>query len=405
MRLLTSLLCSAILVAAQDEKKPEPKALGGASQARIDDAIRKGLAYVMKANSIGNRQIPSGDDLVLYTLVSAGVAESDPKVRELWTKMLAAPLDRTYCAALRAMIFEEVDRVKYQPQIVRCAQFLVDNQCANGQWSYGEPIPPSSDVATPDVASARPATRKPPVPGDPGARVKPKVLRKVGVRRTRTGPAEGDNSNSQYAALGLRACYDAGVIVPHDVLVLGQKWWKSSQHGGKTEAGKLVATGDGGGEPRGWCYAVKDSHAAYGSMTAGAVGAAVIYDYLLDKDWKKDPVVKSGLAWMAQNFSVGKNVGPAENGNGQAGAWLFYYLYALERVGMLYDTESIGDHAWYAEGAEFIVGRQKPDGSFEPPDKGWGDRYEWDTCFAILFLKRATARLGVATPSAGSSKP
>jgi hypothetical protein len=392
MRLLTALAWAALLAAPQDEKKPEPKAPGRVSQAQIDDAIRKGLAYLDKAGSLGNRHIRSGDDLVLYTLVSAGVPESDPKVQELWTKMLAAPLDRTYCVSLRAMIFEEVDRVKYQPQIVKCAQFLVDNQCANGQWSYGEPGPPSTDVAS----AARPA-------GKPARTGKPKVLRKVAVKPTRTGPAEGDNSNAQYAALGLRACHDAGVIVPRETLTLAQKWWKNSQHGGKEEARNLVATG-GGGEPRGWCYGAKDSHPAYGSMTAGAVGAVVIYDYLLDKDWKKNPVVASGMAWMAGNFSVGRNVGPAENGAGKAGAWLFYYLYALERLGMLTDADSIGGHAWYAEGADFIVGRQKPDGSFEPPDKGWGDRYEWDTCFAILFLKRATGRLGVATPG-GGSKP
>ena len=46
---------------------------------------------------------------------------------------------------------------------------------------------------------------------------KPKVVRKIPVRRTRDGIAGGDNSNSQYAALGLRACAEAGILIPKEV--------------------------------------------------------------------------------------------------------------------------------------------------------------------------------------------
>jgi hypothetical protein len=135
-------------------------------------------------------------------------------------------------------------------------------------------------------------------------------------------------------------------------------------------------------------------------MTAGAVGAIAILDYLQAKDGKKNPHVHDGLAWLAKNWSVTENHGPSEVENGVGNAYLYYYLYALERVGMLLDVGSIGNHSWYPEGAEMLLKVQQPDGSWK------GSRPEvpaWDTCFAILFLKRATRGL-VATEAAGARK-
>ena len=66
--------------------------------------------------------------------------------------MLVEPLKSTYRVSLQAMILEEIHRVRYQKQLFKCAQFLIDNECKNGQWSYGEattyPEPASDFVAT-----------------------------------------------------------------------------------------------------------------------------------------------------------------------------------------------------------------------------------------------------------------
>ena len=80
---------------------------------------------------------------------------------------------------------------------------------------------------------------------------------------------------------------------------------------------------------------------------------------------------------------------------------VYYYLYALERAGIMSATETFGAHRWYVEGAEAILGAQRGDGSWISP-LPHGDRSEttnavWDTCFAILFLKRATRPLDVAS--------
>ncbi|MCI0378796.1 MAG: hypothetical protein L0215_14405 [Gemmataceae bacterium] len=61
-----------------------------------------------------------------------------------------------------------------------------------------------------------------------------------------------------------------------------------------------------------------------------------------------------------------------------------YFLWSIERVAMIYELKKIGGKDWYAWGSGIIVAHQKQDGS-------WEDRFPGvpDTCFALLFLKRA----------------
>jgi len=376
----------------------------GVDDAKVDAAIKKGIGYLRKAPSpsVGFAKIDDSDELILLTFVHAGIPASDEKFAALLDKVSKRDLERTYEAALQAMIFEEIDRVKWQPRIAQCAQYLMDNQAANGQWSYGEPTifaqeaPPAKDVAS--------AGGRPPGAVDFGAtKSKPKVVKKVSVRKQKPGPEKGDNSNSQYAALGLRACHDAGIVLPKEVLELARRWWHESRHPESGKDANAVASGDGGGSIRGWCYNRTDvcakEHRPYGAMTAGAVGALAIYDYILGIDFKKDPAARGGLNWLAANWSVTTNPGPTELEGGDKSE-LFYYLYAVERTGMLYDTALIGNKDWYLEGAKVLLNSQKPDGSW---DDSHFKKPTWDTCFSILFLKRATRRL-TASQSAGSVK-
>jgi hypothetical protein len=135
-------------------------------------------------------------------------------------------------------------------------------------------------------------------------------------------------------------------------------------------------------------------------MTAGAIGAIGICEYILGKDPKRNENVRSGIAWLGAHWSVTENVGPSEVEGGVPNAYLYYYLYALERLGMLLDVGDIGGHPWYPEGAKFLLDAQQKDGSWK------GSRPEqpvWDTCLAILFLKRATRGL-VASEGASARK-
>ena len=62
----------------------------------------------------------------------------------------------------------------------------------------------------------------------------------------------------------------------------------------------------------------------------------------------------------------------------------YYFLWCLERVGVIYDVNQIGGKDWYGWGSDVIVQNQNPGGF-------WQDKHGdvCDTCFAILFLTRA----------------
>jgi len=112
-------------------------------------------------------------------------------------------------------------------------------------------------------------------------------------------------------------------------------------------------------------------------MTAGGIGSLVIFRWMLHKPWVDESHVKKGMEWLDANVKA------------RLPKWHIYYLYGLERAGMLYGTDLIGTRDWYDEGAEWLIEHQADNGSW---------RNVADTCFAILFLKRATAPLpGVAS--------
>jgi hypothetical protein len=376
---------------------------GAVEQGKIDAAVKKGVEWLKKAPSPGFSygKIDASDELILLTLIHAGLPESDPRVQELLKGILERPLERTYLVTLQAMCLEEIDRAKFQSRIAQCAQFLVDNQLATGQWSYGTPTPFAKDVPPPkDVASGGRKDAGVIDFSGGGEKKKPKITRKIPVKKMRDGSGEGDNSNTMYAALGLRACFDAGIVLPKEVVELARKWFIECQHPATSND---VASGDGAA-PRGWCYNRKDvcakKHGAYGGMTAGAAGAMVIYNYILGTDWRKDPSVKSGHAWLAVNFKPNEN--PGENELGGPKTELYYTLYAVERYGMLAGHTLIGNKDWYVEGASFLLSAQKESGGW---DDGVGrSTSTWDTCFAILFLKKATRAL-VASEDTSKRSP
>lgn len=398
------LLFAALLASgapAQDAKKPV-----SLDQTSIDRAIEAGLKYLRTSDS-PTSHVGDSDELKLLTFLHGGVPETDPVVEELLKKCLEKPLTKVYNVALLAMCLEEIDRAKYQGKIAQCGQFLLDNVKANGGFAYGEPTAYAIDVPSPSrksVASGG-GVKEVGAPPPPGEKVKPAVTNKIRLTKKKEGPEQrSDNSNAQYGALGMRACHDAGIVFPKEWVQKCREFWVLNQHPGEKGNGRpAVASGGAAlGDPRGWCYSdgqggqdCKHGGVPYSSMTAGAVGAVCIYDYMLGRDWKKDKVVLDGLAWLDKNWSVTQNVGPCETARGSENGWLYYYLYALERTGMLYDTSLIGNHDWYLDGARVLLQAQKTDGSW---DASHFKKPTWDTCFAVLFLKRATRRLVASGP-------
>jgi hypothetical protein len=369
-------------------------------QKRVDDAIVKGCDYLLQLCAKG---LPGGahsfggigkikvryDELVLLTVLESGWDPKDPRVGSLLQKVLSNPLDLTYHVALKAMALSAIDPIKYQQQLAQCAQFLVDNQHANGSWSYGAPtqLPP-----------AFPASDKGPI-GDistgPDTGNKAPKLKQIEIKKGKSVAApETDTSNAQYAALGIRACLSGLVIVPKETIAAAEGYWEKLQEGNG-----------------GWGYGAPDRMPAdckdFGSMTAGALGSLAIYKYYRSRVWgesvdiKSAPAIVKGIAWMGQNLDYGKNP------KAPFGAWKYYWFYATERAGRLLETETFGAREWYPEGAQVILGLQQADGSFAGevwvgiPAGAMGTLKDiacpkllMESCFSLLFLKRGTPKLG-----------
>lgn len=212
-----------------------------------------------------------------------------------------------------------------------------------------------------------------------------------------------DNSVTQYAVLGLRSAALCGIeispavwlgLAEHYATQLGRNENKKRplrlpSHG--ELAGLRSARSSGGtvaksrarlAEPRGFGY-TGPKHPT-GSMTcAGLAGTGICYGMLAQRKLrgnvevatKLSQALRSGFAWLRDNYDVRANPRRAR-------AHFFYYLYGLERACEINGVARIHDRDWYFDGAMQLVTTQRGNGS-------WGTSNE--TCFAVLFLKRAVA--------------
>jgi len=163
---------------------------------------------------------------------------------------------------------------------------------------------------------------------------------------------------------------------------------------------------------RGFAYilgSTRDAHEgiATGAMTAAGVANLLMAREILSNDSKAkegwearakavDTAVWDGLAWLDANWSSFDN-------RGAPGYYPVYYLYALERAMDLLGKNLVGRNLWYSEGAKELLSRKKAaqvkvraEKGAEAPAVFWDTDSTHDpedvldTCFALLFLKRAT---------------
>lgn len=385
---------------AKDEKEgPEPRYPATFRQA-ISDAIERGVARLRTL------QAPEGhwgspDDshavghcaLPLLALLKAGVPRDDEAVVRALAAIRAMEVTSVYSAgcwlmALHALYAPRLDtqdtdvgddraaRVRAEAILASLSDedrasmeatrdFLLKAQNARGLWHYGIP------ESTPSRAF--------------------------------------DLSNVQYAVLGLRAAADCGLDVPVQA-------WRAALQGlldiqdpdgedvrletrevrdgyvflgsERAKARPFRYKDDRGHGPLGE-YTVP-TEAASGSMTTAGIACVAM---CMEGLWRSrrfsgkerrlaGHAIRDGLAWLQVNFSVTENPGRGPDHH-------TYYLYGLERMGMLVGRRWIGTHDWYQEGAQYWLDTQAE------PAGGWG-RHE-ATSFGILFLKRATARAVAVT--------
>jgi len=320
-------------------------------------------------------------ELVVLTLSHCGVNLTDPVFQQGVATLERQQPRFTYRTALLAMALTEVNPRQYQRKIAHCAQWLVDTQGAAGDWGYPG-AHEGSYLKTEGVTVPPPAE-----PGaEEGKKPSDRPLEKWVLKRREIpaalANAQGDFSNTQFAVLGLRAARDAGIEVPKETWAAALAYLRKFQ---RPEGG--------------WGYVLQGAQdeASYASLTcAGLCSTAICVAALGGTDPKADAGVKKALGWLKKHLDVARNVGVDRSSISGPRPWQLYHLYSLERAARVLGLKEVEGRAWYPLGATWLLAHQQADGAWLDED-GADPRHAYyqvaDTCFALLFLTRATRPL------------
>jgi len=337
LTILTELACSASCAAAVTREE-------------VERAIREGIRYLKGLQRDDGSWADVESDaktgvtsLVTLALLTAGEKPDSPTIRKSLAYLRGfGPNDlrSTYAISLQTQVFAAAEPERDQLRIAANVGWLENAQIRPGDPQYWPGSWPYSDS-----------------------------------KRGRPG----DNSNTQYALLGLFAASEAGVPVKQSVWELSRTYWERSQkHDGS------------------WAY-TPDSGNASASMTCAGVSSLIIsglrrfqgQEFLQGETIQncgkggENRNLRAGIDWLANHFQVGQNFGAGQQ-------WKYYYLYGLERAGRLAGIRFFGQHDWYRIGAEELVHEQNKLNGF------WrGMLIEGNevlaTSFALLFLAKGRA--------------
>ena len=309
-------------------------------QSDVSKAIDLGVEHLLSQQSMDGSWLQNLDGygsgmtgLALYALMKSGLSPEHPAVRRGFAFMERHPPVKTYSRSCVLLAVATRGLEQDEEWIETLTEELIDTQVAEG-WAYPANHP--------------------------------------------------DLSNTQYAAMALRAAQAAGAKVPAKV-------WKRLADAVLDYAEPLEGT-TSGLTARGFRYTTNAEHAT-GSMTgAGVAVLSICLEQMRGRTGPYERALSEGKQWLETHFSVEHNPVPTSE-SGSMGR-LYYYLYGIERVGSLLEIELLGGRPWYQLGAESLVNRQAESGN-------WGNLSE--TSFSLLFLSRATGSLGPASGSGAAT--
>ncbi|MCE9636176.1 MAG: hypothetical protein K8T90_10780 [Planctomycetes bacterium] len=356
-------------------------------QADVDQAIDRGVAHLRTLQKDDGTFAPYGGypigstALGAYTLASCGASLADPQLERALAQLLTTTPEKTYDRAVALMAFERA----YTPEGER------DLTTDDGARALRRDLPPDRRAWCERVAAA--IEKSGPQLGSWGYPTPGRVTPNT------------DSSNTQYAALGLHAASRMNIPVA-EATWLGLIRHFEMHHEKDGPKGQVSILEEGHAIPRtggyvptpvdvqavaGFNYSVREPR-VWGSMTCAGIGSIAIARHELLRMKAKsfgmkdqaaaEQLILGGWAWLDRHWGVDRH--PLHPG----GEWYYYWLYALERAGILTNVLRVGNRDWYFDGAMEILARQKEDGSW---DERGGNEHTTETCFALLFLKRATA--------------
>jgi hypothetical protein len=390
--------------------------LTAGEQARVDRAVEKAVAFLKRSQTTsgawpltdGPVRADAKVPIVLgfsllpaLALLESGTPAADPSVRKVadLVRNNAAKIKNTYEVSLAVLLLDRLGDPKDEELIRDLGLRLVAFQGYSGGWGYS--CPTLSKKNRDDLWQAlrelpeeeeegptRSARREAP------GRKAPPALRVLAIYQPPakllrpTEPLDlqqvlyvgtTDNSNTQFALLALWAARRHGVPVGRTLRLAARRFERSQRPDGTWDY--HYPTGGFGGAGRGTR-----------AMTAVGLLALALRHGVKDGPGPRRPDaerrVVAGLAALSREIDV--PTGQMERRVPLPG---FFFLWSVERVGVLYGLPTLADRDWYRWGAEALVTNQTERGdwrlSTHPRDLDPGGIACVRTAFALLFLKRS----------------
>jgi hypothetical protein len=411
----------------QPELPPAAQVLPPLDPVAVDRAVRQGVDYLRRAQHPdghwGAGTGPGSDKgwAVGYTclaglaLVECGVPASDPglKVAASGIRHYANDLDSTYEVALAILFLDRMGEKRDTRTIQTLAARLIAGQTATGGWGYK--VPKHTTVESAQLLAAIRRFSPPLPPAPPSVRERPGSMglcikaaddaffrapapfdsvnaRKQGISSLPTKMKQlpvlfdtealildepkdqrSDNSNTHFAILGLWAARKHDVPADRSFRLLGQRFHTSQ------------------GKDGSWAYEyVRGGANGPAQMTCVALLGLAI-GHVLNPDAavrpEMDPKVVNAFAALSPR--IGEPAGRFDNRPTIKEVGGLYFLWAMERIAVLYDVRQLDKKDWYRWGAEILIGHQAVDGSWTEDGGYHGQHPALNTAFALLFLKRA----------------
>lgn len=367
-------LCFGHVVLGEPAKPTKSRAIG--------ESIRAGCEFLASTQSgdgtWNSWRHPLGETaLSALALIAGGRPLDDPAVVAAAdaVRRLAPTNTETYDVALAILLLDRLGGSNDIVLVRQSGQRLLAGQCRDGSWSYTLPL---------SFTEEKPAAFG----------------------------AQGDNSNTQFGSLAAWVMRRHG-IENDAALASLDRYYRDS-----------FIDRDGG-----WSYTPKVGPASPTMTCAGLIGLATyrgaenqqlggrnrgdeeVSGRVRQLRAEDDPIAKKAL------HALGRELLLADRDPQRSINTDLYFLWSLERVGVIYDVQEIGGVDWYKWGSGRLIKGQSRDGQW----RGKGSKHTYDshvgTSFAILFLSRANlaadlssrigsgAGVGIALPGLGGGTP
>lgn len=355
---LVVVCCAMALVWAMSTIRPA-FALGPKSP-EVQQIVKAANAYLVRE---GSHPRVGGKSVIALALMKSGTAKDHPKIKEAVAacqqfaqKVPEYKHDVVYDAGLALIFLCELDPDKHHKEIDNLVKFFIQIQKPHGGYGYQE-------------------------------------------------KETGDNSMTQYAALGLWLANENHFEVPIESIAGLTNWIMAVQDpsGAFGYQGNISAPG----RPR-----VNQAEIRPSLTTAGLCSLYVSADALdmsnrrknvdselpsgfveVTADERAERIKKARALVNREALASVKKMGNTwidANIKFEGNRWPFYFLYALERYKAFYELD-LGqpdpNPVWYNEGYKYIKSMVHENGSVRATDEG----PPVGTAFAILFLVRGTA--------------